>query len=277
MFLGGKYVVQVKSMAEEQRLWALSDFHLGNRGCHEELLDAVIAKIAEDHNARWIGLGDYLDLISMRDKRFDPEAIAGKDRAAHLKGLGDHMRDRLIEKLAPIKDKGIGLIRGNHEFSYDDRFDRAIVQDVCTALSLPYFGYSCFVDLVFRCRQREETFRVCAHHGAGYAATKGGKLNKLLQFMRQFAARIYLMGHVHTVTDDEVIVVGADEVCEHLVHTSKVGVVTGTFLKTYPEGPSGYGERKLYEPVPLGSPCVVIVPGTGGLSIQKPWGLGLKG
>jgi len=278
MVLAGRVLIPVRARdwGREWRLYPLGDIHLGASGCDEQLLDTTIAAIRDDPLALCIGMGDYVDLISMRDeRRFDPEMISAQHRSAYFKAYGPQMRDAMIAKLRPIEGKVLGLLHGNHEWAYSNRFEQEIGRDIATALGTRFLGYSCFIDLVFQRRggRPQQRFRIVAHHGAGYAQTKGGKLNRLERFMLDFEADIYLFGHVHARLDDEAVALGANRTCRKLVEHRKVGVVTGTYLRTYharADGASGYGERKQYRPVPLGGPCVKIVPATRTLSIEKP-------
>ena len=278
----GQLKIKMKRWGARIPLWVLGDIHLLNRGCHETLLDETIAQIADDPLALWFGMGDYADLISTTDKRFDPEMIGERVSVKQLGKLGPTAKALILEKFLPIADKCVGMLQGNHEWSYAQHFEQAIVQDVVEELNeyldgkwrIPYMHYSGFRDLIFHRGRHSRRFRICAHHGAGYAATKGGKLNRLLRFMAGFDADMYFMGHVHAVTDDTVIVVGADDACRHLIQSqTKVGCITGTFLRTYVEGTSGYGERKLYDPTPLGAPRIWIEPSSEKrpFSVEKPW------
>lgn len=280
MIVGGQRVVKTKDLSRPWRVWLLGDVHLGAIGCAEPLFDETVARIRKDPRGLWLGMGDYIDLISCRDKRFDAEAIAVEHRAAYFKrDYGRHMKAIFQKKIAPIASKCLGLMEGNHEWSYGARYEQQIVRDICApekegGLGTKLLGYCCFRDLVFTDGKRREVFRICAHHGTGNARTKGGKFLHLNRFMSYFAGDIYALGHSHVRMDDDVIVIQADKRCQHLTQTTKVGVVSGTFLRTYteePDGASGYGERALYEPTPLGSPCVVINPSTRRMSIEKPW------
>ena len=259
---------------EAWRLWPLGDIHWGALGCDEERVDETIAAIRDDPRALWIGMGDYIDLISMRDeKRFDPEGVAEQHRSAYFKAYGPQMLKHAKAKFAPIGDKCVGILLGNHEWTYSLKFEQAIAQDLAEALGAPFLGYSCFRDLVFTDGDRAERFRVFAHHGAGWAQTPGGKLNRLLRFMISFDANIYIMGHIHARLDIEIVELGADAECEKLTQKSKAGVVSGTFLQAYTgtkDGSSSYAERKGYSPTPLGAPCIVIKPATRRLSVEKP-------
>jgi hypothetical protein len=104
------------------------------------------------------------------------------------------------------------------------------------------------------------TFRVWCHHGAGAAQTKGGKINRLVSFMRNFDADIFFMGHVHDQMGARIQVLTADNDCTRLRNRQKVGVISGSYLKTYDQGVTSYGEQKGYEPTTLGAAWVAIQP-----------------
>ena len=52
----------------------LGDIHLGSINCDEALLDKDIRWILKNE-ALWAGLGDYMECITSKDRRFRPEDI----------------------------------------------------------------------------------------------------------------------------------------------------------------------------------------------------------
>ena len=104
------------------------------------------------------------------------------------------------------------------------------------------------------------TFRFFVHHGAGFAMTKAGKLKRLMDFMTSFEADIYMTGHVHDQEGVRVITVGADQHCRKLTQKHKLGVISGSYLKTYAPGVTTYGEQRGYSPTTLGAATVEIDP-----------------
>jgi hypothetical protein len=263
------WVVKCKSMDERRKLWAIGDVHLYNRACIVSEIDALIAEIKDDPLALWIGLGDLADCISPYDPRFDAQEVAPDKRENFFQKLGRCIVKDLVEKFAPIKDKCVGMLRGNHESKYESQTDQAIMSDVCENLGVRYCDYCCAFDLVFVAGKRREVFKVWAHHGAGGATTTGGKINKLKKAMTEvFDADIYLMGHCHEQLDLSLVHLYQDEKGV-IRQKKKQGVITGAYLATYHSGASGYGEQKLYAPVSLGSSAVTIVPGSRRLGVEK--------
>jgi len=227
-----------------------------------------------------IGITGNCDWISPGDKRFDPSTVTKDMRVQQLSDLGDYFDKELKKYFSPIKEKGLGLLRGNHL----KKFQVATSQEnlhsrICKDLGMADFGYTCMFDLVFirdpkakkvtfyrnqlppNCCSRTQ-FRVFAQHGAGYSQSPGGKLNRLLKYMDDFDANIYFIGHVHDQVGKRKVQVGANEACTKLTDKVKLGVITGSYLRTYAQQVLLYGELKGYSPVPLGARWVEIHPDT---------------
>jgi len=276
---GKRYIVH-GSRSDEFTIYDISDIHLLNRACDKKRLAQDVKHIADDSHAFWVGGGDNAEYISPTDKRFDPEAVDPDITVADLGSLGRATTDRVRDIFWPIRHKCLGLAFGNHE----DTFIRSkgtidLHAYLCTLLSVPNLRYSALFDVVFvrnphvkkprlifaappEQKFTRETFRVFVHHGAGYAQTEGGKLNKLVQFMNRFEADIYMVGHVHDQIGKRIVEIGADAPCEHLVARERVGIIAGTYLRTYQQGMTTYGEKRGYQPVPLGCTFVKIRPET---------------
>lgn len=270
---GGQYIIKSPAWTKTYRLYTVGDIHMHARGCDMALLRQTIKAIKEDPRARWIGMGDYFEWIDIHDPRFNPRNVARTAFKAILLGMADECIDEFVELFGPIRKKCIGLLQGNHDRKYSINYSRRVIKEIADELKVPYLYYSCFRDIVFQGRGRSEKFRIYAHHGAGSAQTKGGKLNRLERFMRWFDADIHIIGHIHAKLDDDVIELGANEDCTKLVQRKRLGVVSGTYLRTYveddDESDAGYGEVAAYEPAPLGSPVITIVPEGRKLGVQK--------
>lgn len=284
MIAGGRRYVIYKSRTDKFKLYTLGDMHMGSRNCALKILQHDVAEIAADPKAFWLGMGDYADYVGFRDaKRFDPDGIAQDISVADLGQLGKVLMQRVRDVLAPIKDKCVGLLYGNHEDSYQICTEQQHLHGwLCTELGVPDLGYSCFVDLVFvrvaqagqdksyklllgwpykRHGNERWRLRIRAHHGAGAAQTAGGKLNRLVQFMQQAPrADLVVCGHVHDQVGRRLPYLDANKDCTDIVDHARVGVISGTYLKTYAVGPAGYGEKKGYDPTPLGCAVVDIEP-----------------
>ena len=279
MKVAGTHTVEVhpKAWGQPWSLWPLGDIHWGAKGCDKERVKETIERIRANPRAIWIGMGDYFDMITLHDKRIDPEALDGKlIDLDDLNRLADKMVDIGIVAFLPIKAKCIGLLAGNHETKTTAGVSHA-VRRLAEDLNVPYLGYCTFVDILWlnTGTKEEHRMRIGGHHGAGAARTKGGKVNRVEAYTYDMDADMLLYGHIHARFDDEVVELGANADCTKLVEHRKIAVATGTFLRTYhadENGASSYGERAQYRPTPLGAPCISIVPETGEVSITKGFG-----
>lgn len=278
MQAAGKRYIYHPSRSDEIKIWNLSDLHVGSAGCAEGLIRRDVEKIRADPNAFWIGGGDYADFIGYRDKRFDPSSMADWVKVADLGDIGSASMTRVRDILSPIKHKCLGLLAGNHETKWQLAHEHAGLHAwLCMELETQNLGYCALFDVAFirtACEQpvimpateakkeHSHAFRIFAHHGAGHATTPGGKLNKLISFMDSFEADIYFLGHVHDQVGRRMVVLGADRKCETITQKERLGVISGSYLRTYSEGVTSYGEMKGYKPVNLGAAYVGIKPQT---------------
>jgi len=281
MELGGVRYIGYPSRSDTFRIWNISDCHLLNAGCAEKELDSDIKRILNDPYSFWIGGGDYADYIGYTDgKRFDPDSVPDTMLVKNLARLGQYSVEVVRDKFRPIAHKCLGLLIGNHEKEYQRHMQQENLHGwLCTELGVLNLGYCAFLDVTFHrvtgqddytpriMTEQEDTnsrdtsrFRIFAHHGAGFAQTAGGKLNRLTQFMQAFEADIYFCGHVHDKVGRRFVTLAADANCGKLVHREKVGMISGSYLRTYTQGSCCYGEQRGYSPTTLGAASVEIHP-----------------
>ncbi len=270
MVPGGQYRINYKSRKDVFTLWAVGDIHNGNKACAVDKLKQDVQRIKDDPNARWLGTGDYAEFIGHTDKRFDPDAVAENISVSDLRELGPVLMRQVRDFFMPIKDKCIGILQGNHELKYEERFQQRLTAWLAAELETKCFDYSTIFDLVFkRLRGTTRRFRVYAHHGAGYAITSGGKLNRLIGFMHRWPkADIVIIGHVHEKMMHKNVPLDGNDKCSKIVQTPQVGIITGSYLKTYSEGVTTYGEQRGYSPVALGAAAIIIKPDTGEMEVR---------
>lgn len=286
MQAAGQRFIWHPSRKDVFRIVYMSDLHLLAKACAEHDIIRQRDAILNDPYTFWIGGGDYGEFIGFGDaKRFDPDAVDEKVKVADLAQLGKVTYTKVRDLFMPIRDKCLGMIVGNHEKQYMRRLQQEDLHGwLCSELGVPNLGYSCFMDVIF-CRTTGQSivprfadsipprrgkirhsgsssFRIWCHHGAGAAQTKGGKINRLVSFMRHFDADIFFMGHVHDQMGARIQVLTADSKCEKLQNREKIGVISGSYLKTYAQGVTSYGEQKGYEPTTLGAAWVSIRPAT---------------
>lgn len=285
MECGGARYIWHGSVKDEFRIWNLSDLHLGARECAENDLKRDIDAIRDDPFSFFIGGGDYANFIGYSDKRFDPDCVAEWISVKDLGDLGKKCMTRVRDLFMPIRHKCLGLLIGNHELKYELHTEQESLHHwLCQELQVPFLGYCCLFDIHF-CRtvgqkipalratlppRRGEnrhsdtkTFRVFVHHGAGYATTPGGKLNKLVQAMNSFDAQLFFLGHCHDQVARREPMLSANSDCTKLTQRVRLGLISGSYLKTYSQGSMSYGEQKMYRPTSLGAAVAKIHPESG--------------
>ena len=280
MEVDGKRWILHPSRTDKFLIWNLSDLHIQSRACAEGRLQADIETIRKDPFSFWFGGGDYADFIGYSDKRFDPDVVAPWISVKDLGRLGQAGMHRVRDIFAPIKHKCMGLLIGNHEKRYELKTENDGLHGwLCEELGVRNLEYCAFFDIVFvrdpavtepslhlssphKRGFSSQTFRVFAHHGAGYAQTPGGKLNRLVQFMMGFDADVYFCGHVHDKLARPEPAIGADVGCKNLIERVRLGVISGSYLRTYAQHVTTYGEMAGYRPTNLGAASVEICPET---------------
>ena len=276
MEAGGKRHISHPSRKDEFTIYGLGDLHLGSKATAEGQLEKDVEAIRADHNAFWFGLGDYAEYISHRDRRANLQDMAEWLTLDDLSHLGHTLNQKVRDVLKPIKHKCLGLLFGNHEDVYQRTLEQTDMHCwLCQELGVPNLRYSAFVDVIFTRVPRVKrarlgkypgvgyssaSFRFYLHHGAGGSNTPGGKLNRLVQFMDAFESDIYMIGHVHDKKGQRLVSITANPACDTITHRDRVGIVSGSYLRTYAQGVTTYGEKKGYRPAPLGASFVRIHP-----------------
>lgn len=258
------------------KLYPLGDMHLGAAGCCEKMLAATIAEIAADPLAYWIGMGDYCDFINLSDPRFAAGALAPWVKLLDLQDLAAVQRDRFLDIIAPIADKCLTLVKGNHEDVIHKHFERAIYDEIVAGvkalmtdppdkLGLDYCGY-----LRLRLeRGASETAKghvwaldIFAHHGWGGGRLAGSKALKLERAAARFLADLTLIGHWHTLHTLVVRQLALNRRGTRLIHRTCRTVATGHWLDGHAQDQTSYAERAGYPPSAPGCPVISLHPGS---------------
>ena len=242
------------------KIHCLGDVHGGIKHCAENKIRQKVQEVKEDPYAYWIGMGDYGEFITSKDPRWDIAVIADWVKKDNI---SRSLEKWVIDLFKPIKNKCIGLIEGNHEDSIRIHNDDDVQSNICEGLGVANLGTTCIVRLVFDRRNSNETHIIKSvfAHGAGFAVTKGTKMNRLERVMNIYpTCRLVAVGHMHDKITLELPYLDTSENNEVLQQV-RVGAVTGSWFKTYEQGVrASYGEKKGYPPTTLGSPIFFVKP-----------------
>lgn len=262
-------VVPYRNSDGDWYIYPIGDTHLGTKHCTESDLNKKIAEVRDNPTALWIGMGDYGEFISPKDKRWDGKVVAdwlSEDRDNIAEGQTEY-----IHKLfKPIADKCIGLLEGNHEDAMRKFGNVDVQKNLCKRLEVLNLGYSAWIRLRFTRENSAErhVYHCVFTHGSGWAITPGAKMNRLQRFMNAFDARIYGMGHVHDIITHTVPYLELTD-SNIIRQKERVGAMTGCWFRTYTQGvAASYGEIKGYPPSSLGCPRFVIHPTSGMVRVE---------
>ncbi len=256
-------------------LYPLGDIHLGSSNCDKAALFKTIAAIREDPNARWIGMGDYVEWITPKDKRW---AAGGIDEdiinMANLDRIGDAYVEAISTILRPIMDKCWAMGKGNHETRYEQEHHTNLVQRILQACDAPgelYTGWAAITRVCFQDEgQHRSTVRIFHSHGWQAGRLSGAKVNQLDHLMGWIdGCRIYLQGHSHDRLVKSKVKLDTNPSFTRQVAYESFGAHCGSYLRTYQDGTSAYGEVGGYPPAPIGPPTFQITFGREGVKVAS--------
>lgn len=249
-------------------LWPIGDVHIGHLAADEAAFSRYVARIAEDDNAYWVGMGDHIDAVGLRDPRFSAGEVAKWVKVGDLRDLVAAQRDRFLELTRPIHHKCLALLYGNHERTIHKYSERHVHSEVLSAIkpATPWhdedmdLGYTGFLLLKFRrAGIASRTVRIWLHHGAGGGRLKGAKALGLQRIAWSFDCDIAIHGHVHDELIEPVNRVGVTTAGK-IYNKRTMAMVSGTFMRTWHNDGAAYAEQSLYFAGSVGTPHVVIRP-----------------
>ena len=245
---------------------AIGDTHIGSVLCHRGGISKLISYIKSDPARYWVHMGDWIEAITSDDPRYSADE---SQQAIPLKQAQD-----AIDLFKPIADKGICGLAGNHERKLHRYGDLAAF--ICEGIGIHYGTYAARV--IFK-TEKKDIFKSFLWHGP----TKGqisssakdweqrqanmrAALKMKLKYKMADCA-VMLMGHVHKLivvepTRQLIIRDGKESVKHDYLSGRQTGDYidpdlrwygcTGSFMKLYVDGVSGYAEVAGYDPTELG-------------------------
>lgn len=286
----GPRLCRYRNANDVMSIYAIADIHRGARGCSLEQLREDIRKIRANPKAAWVLVGDYCDFIAPGDKRYDPSCVDEDLKVNELGRLASLLIGKTVEDLRPIAGRCLGAGMGNHEVSYLRlTLQQEIHEDLCRMLGTHNLMFSGWFDIFFEhaprmrqacewvlrpddkdCGKRGQVrLRVFQHHGFSAAQSPGGRINVLHKLLTNFDADLIMIGHLHEQFIRARAVLTPDIACRRILQRGQVGMITGTYLKTYEPGFSSYGEIKGHAPAVLGATRAMFKPSTMELTAEN--------
>ncbi len=262
------------SRGQKFHIYPIGDIHKGSIHCEEHAIENKIQEIRQTPNSYVIGMGDYADCIRKDDKRFD---IVGHPDWVKKDNIIESQRQEVVKLFRPVQKQILCLLTGNHEETIHLRDQDNIAKNICSDLGVKYAGYSCYLVLTFDRKSSSESHSVIVHawHGAGAAQTEGARLMRLMRLVNEFEAHIYLMGHLHAMTQHTPDRITLNPANGRLSSIKLAATITGSWLTAYTQShedheiaPS-YAEMKGYKPSRIGCPIIHINPETREFTIES--------
>lgn len=240
--------VTIASGKPQVKLVGLSDIHWGCNDCDVARLARLIEWIrTTEEEVRWFLGGDNVDL-----------ATATSPGTGLMKQTlpADVAIDTLALMLAPVIEKGLFVLEGNHE----QRLARTLKIELSPAkmlarqLALPFAGYEQFVRYELLYQGKELSYTGYHHHGTGTGQTKGSVLNTALRIAQNNTADFVTMGHRHQALSDTLTERYMAE--DGTIQVGKTPVIClGTFQKSKH---GSYAVDKALAPSVLGATGIIL-------------------
>jgi len=151
---------------ESLNIYPLGDVHIGSDMFNEELLSNWTKKVLLDTNSKVVLVGDMIDNGLKNSKTNCFEA-----RYSPME-----QKEILYYYLKPIKDKILGVVRGNHEYRSVDMADDCPLYDVMCRLQIEdlYRQNANFIKLSLgkRTKDRQFAYTMALMHGKSKNKTK---------------------------------------------------------------------------------------------------------
>lgn len=248
------------SRADVFRVVIIADVHLGNVHTDERLLRRLATEIASEPNTYWIGLGDYVECINIRDPRFDPlELVDWLMGGEQLKNIARAEAKRFIEIMQPTAHKCLGLCEGNHEWAVLQHSETDVYSMIVEGLHdkrnehrLDHSGF-----VTWSMRRRNSTtwmLRIFASHGSQGGRRMGSTALRLEDLAGQIdGVDVIMQGHAHKAAH---IPIAKRRVGRYGIETATVHCISAPAMCK----DMAYAERKDMPAVPVGYTELLVQP-----------------
>lgn len=228
--------------SDDVNIYFRGDIHLGSKQSDKDAWVESNNIVADDPIGFDFGMGDYIDSIVAKDKRYDPFNIDPRFESV------DDAFTFFEDNYGILKDKSGGLLVGNHEWTLIQHSEMNEIRKICRRFKIPYLGYSAVLRLEF---PNKKVLTGFIAHGAGGGHKIGGKVNRLDEVKGKFSGLDFsVYGHTHEIfgRPNCLLSLSATDFTTRIVHVAS----SGSFLRNYVPNTLGYGERGLYDPLPVG-------------------------
>lgn len=238
----------------------IGDIHVGNASTNLDAVGQAVKIIANEPknvSVVLVGLGDYVDAITIDDKRFNPT----EPLQYPLHDLPRQQMKHFSEIIKPAiyRSNHSIFLAGNHEekFSLKKNIDLMdyLINDLFREMQgrVQYGGYEALIRLKLLGKGTSvfDYDIYCSHGSGGGGAREGSPINTVYDMSRYCDADCYVIGHLHRLRAETSAHYALNN-RNALVHRFKHYGVGGSFLNRYTENTRNYMEGKRGEPAVFG-------------------------
>ena len=233
----------------------ISDVHVGHVDHNKKLFHDTV-KWIKDNNAYTILLGDLIDGISQKDRRYENDSIADEFKE-HLDNLHYKQTEAFLKGIKPIKDNVIAVMGGNHEQTVKSQFGFDSTSVVGQQLEKPILTDPGYVIIRFHDGNATRLYTIFCSHGNWMGGRKrGSKINAMEDKMADFDFDMILAGHTHdkwVSTRKKIVPVIGRKNKVSFDEQRKIFINTGSFMTTYTDSNiDTWASRSVFAPQSAG-------------------------
>lgn len=246
---------------DEYRIDVYGDTHVGSRNFDETLLKKHVNATLLNGNS-WCFVDDAIDGITPDDrKRWNYNNVESWVLADPSNVIYNECRV-WKELFTPIQEQCLFTIVGQTSH-YQTGYIADPIREMLHTMGITHYTGAVYLRLSFsrseKSRERKLIDLVFAH-GDIAGRTDSAKIIALERVLECWGnASGYFCGHGHTKVQtppQSILYVEGNKIKSRY----KRAAMTGSYLLTYHEGTTGYGEKRMYKPVALGHITIVLRP-----------------
>lgn len=224
-----------------------------------------------DHGARFIGVGDYVDVASPSNREAIKHAKLYDNVSLALEKAAKESQDELHDIFSRTRGQWLGVLSGHHYWDYEDGTNTDT--KFASYLEAPYLGSSTLTTVRFDAKGKHAApaFKIFAHHGQGGGRALTSGLNSLVPLLGTFDADVFMVAHHHKADATKVpflsSIGGEKGRPPKLMHRDRLLLTTGSYLKGWMQGSKRggiagglYPEVGMMRPLSLGTIVIMARP-----------------
>jgi len=221
------------------RLYPLVCMHVGASQCDMQFIREHIERLRKDPNGFGIYMGDGGECVTKLSKGGLYEQILSPQQ----------QHDVVVEELAPVADKLLFGIRGNHGHRIFKETGLSFDKNLCHRLGIPYLGVCAMCNLVVN----RSTYDLFFHHGADSGVAMQSKVTKAETFKQFIDADALFTAHSHACME---VPPAALLSCDNGTRKIRTKLRHQYICGCGYDSRSGYAEEKAYPPI---LPAYIVV------------------